>query len=149
MTKTYTEIITKLLKGKLTSYKIAKDTGLTPQYIDNYRTGKSKIENMALGKAELLVDYAKKVDVVSVGKQQWINIVGRAPTTPEEAKKLLGRYVYDWKSKESALAAFKHAVLKNDQLSRQAKNESVKLGENPDEVIAWLEEITVDDLADR
>ena len=148
MTKTYTEIITKLLKGKLTSYKIAKDTGLTPQYIDNYRTGKSKIENMALGKAELLVDYAKKVDVISVGKQQWINIVGSAKNA-DEAKKVLGRYVFGWSSKESALQTFKHAVLKKDQISRQVKDEKVEFGENPDEVISWLENITVDDLADR
>jgi hypothetical protein len=148
MTETYTEIITKLLKGKLTSYKIAKDTGLTPQYIDNYRTGKSKIENMALGKAELLVDYAKKVAVVSVGKQQWINIVGSAKNI-NEAKKLLKRYVFGWSSKESALQTFKHAVLKKDQISRQVKDEKVEFGENPDEVISWLKNITVDDLADR
>lgn len=56
----YSEIIKKLLDSDLTSYRIAKDCGLSPQFIDNYRTGKSKIENMALGKAQLLVDYATK-----------------------------------------------------------------------------------------
>lgn len=148
MEKTYTEIIVKLLKGKLTSYKIAKDTGLTPQFLDNYRTGKSKVENMALGKAELLVKYATSIQVVSVSKSQWINIVGSAKNA-DEAKKVLGRYVFGWSSKESALQTFKHAVLKRDQISRSVKDIDVPFGENPDEIIPWLENITVDDLADR
>lgn len=58
----YTKIITRLLSSSLTSYKIAKDTGLPPQFLDNYRTGKSKIENMSLGKAELLVEYQLKME---------------------------------------------------------------------------------------
>lgn len=53
----YTETINKLFQTDITSYQIAKDLCLSPQYIDNYRTGRSKIENMRLGKAELLVDY--------------------------------------------------------------------------------------------
>lgn len=148
MEKTYTETIIKLLNGKLTSYKIAKDTGLTPQFLDNYRNGKSKVENMALGKAELLVKYATSIQVVSVGKSQWINIVGSAKNI-DEAKKLLKRYVFGWSSKESALQTFKHAVLKKDQISRQVKDEKVEFGEIPDEIIPWLKNITVDDLADR
>lgn len=148
MEKTYTETIIKLLNGKLTSYKIAKDTGLTPQFLDNYRNGKSKVENMALGKAELLVKYATSIQVVSVSKSQWINIVGSAKNI-NEAKKLLKRYVFDWSSKESALQTFKHAVLKKDQIARSVKDIDVPFGENPDEIIPWLENITVDDLADR
>lgn len=148
MEKTYMETIAKLFNSKLTSYKIAKDTGLSTQLIDNYRTGKSKIENMALGKAELLVKYATSIQVVSVSKSQWINIVGSAKNI-NEAKKLLKRYVFGWSSKESALQTFKHAVLKKDQISRQVKDEKVEFGENPDEVILWLENVTVDDLADR
>ncbi|MFC0276430.1 hypothetical protein ACFFH2_06915 [Enterococcus devriesei] len=148
MEKTYMETIAKLFNSKLTSYKIAKDTGLSTQLIDNYRTGKSKIENMALGKAELLVKYATSIQVVSVSKSQWINIVGSAKNA-DEAKKLLKRYVFGWSSKESALQTFKHAVLKKDQISRQVKDEKVEFGENPDEIIPWLKNITVDDLADR
>lgn len=148
MEKTYMETIAKLFNSKLTSYKIAKDTGLSTQLIDKYRTGKSKIENMALGNAELLVDYAKKVAVVSVGKQQWINIVGSAKNA-DEAKKVLGRYVFGWSSKESALQTFKRAVLKRDQISRSVKDIDVPFGEKPDEIIPWLKNITVDDLADR
>lgn len=148
MNKTYMETIAKLFNSKLTSYKIAKDTGLSTQLIDKYRTGKSKIENMALGNAELLVDYAKKVAVVSVSKSQWINIVGSAKNI-DEAKKLLKRYVFGWSSKESALQTFKHAVLKRDQISRSVKDIDVPFGEIPDEIIPWLKNITVDDLADR
>lgn len=148
MEKTYTEIIMKLLNGKLTSYKISKDTGLTPQFLDNYRTGKSKIENMALGKAELLVKYAASSKTVSVNKSQWINIV-RSVDNVDDAKKVLGRYVFGWSSKEAALQAFKHAVLKRDQGARAVKDIPVKLGEKPDEIIPWLKNITVDDLADR
>lgn len=54
---TYTEKIKHLLASDLTSYRIAKDNSLSPQFIDNYRSGKSKVENMALGKAEVLVRY--------------------------------------------------------------------------------------------
>lgn len=58
----YSTIIQQLLNSKITSYRIAKDTRMTPQYIDNYRTGKSKVENMALGKAEILVSYYQNLD---------------------------------------------------------------------------------------
>ena len=55
------DTIKKLLASDLTSYKIAKDCGMSPQYIDNYRTGRSKIENMALGKAEKLINYWEEI----------------------------------------------------------------------------------------
>lgn len=148
MKKTYMETIAKLFNSKLTSYKIAKDTGLSTQLIDKYRTGKSKLENMKLGNAETLVKYANSEKTVSTNKSQWINIVGSAKNA-DEAKKVLGRYVFGWSSKESALQTFKHAVLKKDQISRQVKDEKVEFGEIPDEIIPWLKNITVDDLADR
>lgn len=59
----YTDIISRLLSSSLTSYRIAKDTGLPPQLLDNYRTGKSKVENMSLGKAEKLVEYQLKKEM--------------------------------------------------------------------------------------
>lgn len=49
--------IQELFESDITSYRIAKDCGTSPQYIDNYRSGKTKIENMALGKAEALINY--------------------------------------------------------------------------------------------
>lgn len=55
---TYTEKIEELFASNLTSYKIAKETGLSTQYIDNYRSSqRSKIQNMRLDKAEILVKY--------------------------------------------------------------------------------------------
>lgn len=58
----YTEKIKDLFDSSITSYRIAKDCGLSPQFVDNYRTGKSNVENMALGKAEILVDYKNKIE---------------------------------------------------------------------------------------
>ncbi|MBG9981763.1 hypothetical protein HZY86_01395 [Aerococcaceae bacterium DSM 111020] len=55
------EKIEQLLASDITSYRIAKDNGLSPQYIDNYRVGNSKIENMALGKAETLINYWEEI----------------------------------------------------------------------------------------
>lgn len=60
---TYTDKIRKLFDSDCTSYSIAKDTGLSPQYVDNYRKGNSKLKNMALGKAEVLINYIEKGDV--------------------------------------------------------------------------------------
>ncbi|MGC5864865.1 XRE family transcriptional regulator [Enterococcus faecalis] len=54
---TYTEKIEKLIEMDLTSYRIAKETGISTQYIDKIRRGKTAIENIGLGKAEALVKY--------------------------------------------------------------------------------------------
>ncbi len=54
---TYTEKIEKLIDLDLTSYRIAKETGISTQYIDKIRSGKTAIENIGLGKAEILVKY--------------------------------------------------------------------------------------------
>lgn len=56
----YEEAIQKLFDMDITSYQIAKDLGITAQYIDNYRLGKRNIENMQLGRARELVDYYLK-----------------------------------------------------------------------------------------
>lgn len=54
---TITQKIKVLFNEDLTSYRIGKENGLSAQYVDNYRTGKSKIENMQLGKAEKLIEF--------------------------------------------------------------------------------------------
>ncbi|EHB6442808.1 XRE family transcriptional regulator, partial [Enterococcus faecalis] len=54
---TYTEKIEKLIHLDLTSYRIAKETGISTQYIDKIRSGKTAIENIGLGEAEDLVKY--------------------------------------------------------------------------------------------
>lgn len=54
---TYTEKIERLIEMDLTSYRIAKETGISTQYIDKIRSGKTAIQNIGLGKAEALVKY--------------------------------------------------------------------------------------------
>ncbi|MGH2208022.1 XRE family transcriptional regulator, partial [Enterococcus faecalis] len=58
---TYTQKIEKLIDMHLTSYRIAKETGISTQYIDKIRRGKTAIENIHLGKAQLLVKYFHKL----------------------------------------------------------------------------------------
>lgn len=50
------EEVTELLKSELTSYKIAKDTGIPVQQIDRYRKT-VKIENITFGNIEKLYNY--------------------------------------------------------------------------------------------
>lgn len=54
-------LIKRLLESDITSYQIAKATGVATQSLDNYRKLGSKVENMRLGVAQKLYDYAKKV----------------------------------------------------------------------------------------
>lgn len=54
------DLIEKLLKSSYTSYKIAKDTRMTIPPLERYRSGESKIENMAVKSAKKLSDYAIK-----------------------------------------------------------------------------------------
>lgn len=53
-----TDKIKALLDGDITSYRIARDTGLTAPTIDNYRVKGAKLENMTLKIAKKLYDYA-------------------------------------------------------------------------------------------
>ncbi|AMB95909.1 hypothetical protein [Aerococcus urinae] len=53
--------IEKLLKSDITSYQICKATGIATQSLDNYRKYDSKLENMRLGIALKLYDYAKQI----------------------------------------------------------------------------------------
>ncbi|HBI2078033.1 TPA: XRE family transcriptional regulator [Enterococcus faecalis] len=68
MTENYTSIITKLFESEKTSYRIAKDTGLSTQLIDKYRIGDGKVSNMRLDTAEILVKYAKSEKIASYDK---------------------------------------------------------------------------------
>lgn len=56
------ELIEWLLdQEELTTYKIAKDTGQSTQFIDRYRKGYDKIPNMTGAKLQVLSDYALKI----------------------------------------------------------------------------------------
>lgn len=148
------EKVIKLLSSKLTSYKIAKDNGLSVQYIDNLRNSPdfSKVATMGLAKAEKLAEYydvtTAKGKVRSLGKQQWLNI-GTLSRNAEEAKDFLAHNVYDWKSKESALSSLKHAFKQGEKTRLSLQGKSTELGSEPENYVSWLEELTVDDMADK
>lgn len=148
------EKIVKLLSSKLTSYKIAKDNGFSVQYIDNIRNseGFQKVEVMGLAKAEKLAEYydetMAKGKIRSLGKQQWLNI-GTLSQNAEEAKDFLAHNVYDWKSKESALSSLKHAFKQGEKTRLSLQGKSTELGSEPENYVAWLSELTVEDMADK
>lgn len=56
------DVIKDLLASKITSYQIAKATGIATQSLDNYRKYGSKIENMRLEIAIKLYNYAKSIN---------------------------------------------------------------------------------------
>ncbi|MGH2105927.1 hypothetical protein [Aerococcus urinaeequi] len=58
-------IIKELLDTK-TGYKIAKDTDIPQQTISRFQTGITPIENMKLGIAMKLTEYAKRKKLISV-----------------------------------------------------------------------------------
>lgn len=52
--------INELLKSELTSYNIAKATGISCSAISEIRSGKRKVDNLTLSTCEKLFDYYKK-----------------------------------------------------------------------------------------
>lgn len=55
--ESYTKLVKELLLEDFTSYYLAKENNMSPQLIDNYRSGRSRISNMQLSKAEKLAKY--------------------------------------------------------------------------------------------
>ena len=49
------EEVKRILNSDKTTYQIAKETGVSTAIIDNYRTGKSKIENMTMNILQKLI----------------------------------------------------------------------------------------------
>lgn len=148
------EKVIKLLSSKLTSYKIAKDNGLSVQYIDNLRNSPdfSKVATMGLAKAEKLAEYydvtMAKGKIRSLGKQQWLNL-GLLSKDAEEAKDFLAHNIYDWKTKESALNSLKHAFKQGEKTRLSLQGKPTELGSEPENYVAWLAELTVEDMADK
>lgn len=58
------ELITKLFESDITTYRIAKDTGLSQGTLDRYRSGQSDIGNMNLKTAKELEELA--MDTISI-----------------------------------------------------------------------------------
>ena len=63
--------IEELLKSDLTSYKIAKETGITVQQIDRYRKS-SKVGNITLDNAIKLYNYKERLEMRNYDKMMTI-----------------------------------------------------------------------------
>lgn len=55
--------IEELLNSEISSYKIAKDSGVAYSLISDYRNGKRKIENMTLQVAKKLIKYTEELNM--------------------------------------------------------------------------------------
>jgi len=60
--------IEELLNSEISSYKIAKDSGVSFSLISDYRNGKRKIENMTLQVAKRLLRYAEELEMRNYDK---------------------------------------------------------------------------------
>ena len=60
--------IEELLNSEISSYKIAKDSGVSFSLISDYRNGKRKIENMTLQVAKRLLRYAEELKMRNYDK---------------------------------------------------------------------------------
>ncbi|MGZ2417984.1 hypothetical protein ACUXJ9_002264 [Staphylococcus caledonicus] len=57
----YKKKIIELIESDITGYQVSKDTGLSQTVMSSLRTGKRYIDNLRLGTAEKLYEYACKV----------------------------------------------------------------------------------------
>ncbi|MBM0868895.1 hypothetical protein D0429_09840 [Staphylococcus auricularis] len=57
----YKQKIIELINSDITGYQVFKDTGLSQTVMSSLRTGKRDIDNLRLGTAEKLYEYACKV----------------------------------------------------------------------------------------
>ena len=60
--------IEELLNSEISSYKIAKDSGVAYSLISDYRNGKRKIENMTLQVAKKLIKYTEELNMRNYDK---------------------------------------------------------------------------------
>lgn len=57
-----------LLNSEISSYKIAKDSGVTYSLLSDYRNGKRKLENMTLQVAKKLIKYSEELNMRNYDK---------------------------------------------------------------------------------
>ena len=70
------EEVKRILNSDKTTYQIAKETGVSTAIIDNYRTGKSKVENMTMNILQKLICGKQETTtyiVVSYKENDWKN----------------------------------------------------------------------------
>ena len=61
--------IEELLNSEISSYKIAKDSGVSYSLISDYRNSKRKIENMTLQVANKLIRYSEEIKMINKIKE--------------------------------------------------------------------------------
>ena len=61
--------IEELLNSEISSYKIAKDSGVSYSLISDYRNNKRKIENMTLQVANKLIRYSEEIKMINKIKE--------------------------------------------------------------------------------
>lgn len=61
--------IEELLNSEISSYKIAKDSGVSYSLISDYRNSKRKIENMTLQVAKKLIKYTEEIKMINKIKE--------------------------------------------------------------------------------
>lgn len=59
--------IEELLNSEISSYKMAKDSGVPYSLISDYRNGKRKIENITLQVANKLIKYTEELKMRNYG----------------------------------------------------------------------------------
>ncbi|WP_436880731.1 hypothetical protein [Staphylococcus haemolyticus] len=57
----YKKKIIELIESDITGYKIYKETGISQYVLSQLRQGKRNVDNLRLGTAEKLYEYASKV----------------------------------------------------------------------------------------
>ena len=145
------EKVCRLLNGKMTSYRIAEETGLTPQFLDAYRNGNSQIKNMGVEKAMILANYydeLKENKIRWMNKSQWNNVAERIDNL-DDAKRFLKTNIYGWQTKDGAINNFKHTIMKAKKRKLALNGEPTTESNDPEYYAPWLKELSVGDLADK
>ena len=90
----------------------------------------------------------EKVKLIVLNKSQWNNVAERIDNL-DGAKHFLKTHTYNWMTKKGALNNFKHTIMKAKKRKLALNEKSTIESNNPEFYVAWLKEITVDDLVDK
>ena len=85
--------IEELLNSEISSYKIAKDSGVSYSLISDYRNAKRKIENMTLQVAKKLIRYSEELKMRNYDKM--MVIVNELVLEEEDYEKLVFQVNFD------------------------------------------------------
>ncbi|MFW3364718.1 hypothetical protein ACN2AU_09150 [Aerococcus viridans] len=144
------DVVRDLLRSNLTSYRIGKDTGVGATFIDNYRTHKTKIENMSLEKAELLEDYYynEAIDLIAEKEREeiseYLNNYEKTRSTEMDEKfnmfkSDVSSIAQEYRKNEAYIYTKKEFLEFIQQLIEEAEDEDIR--ETIEEKYAEIEEI--------